>query len=601
MMQDSTFRFQTSISLEGYQKKSDATACLSKAGADAIGMNKMAFYPRSVTVDEFLQYATTGHAFCNIFAFDVNQKYWVTTSTGKHYESYPVYRNGPNKGAMKLSFKSDQFFYGSQAVYVDVDYTRYANVRDYLRTLTYPPTCVYMSYSDGADKGGVVSRRFRMVYVLDQIYGRDEFIRISTAITDQIVLDTAEPMEDDCGKRPSQYMNGVYGNNETYTSYFIYTATDFPQSYDQPSPPQSQGNAGDEDAVVFDEELVREMETMDYDRFMHFHSWQYRYVYRTERPGEWNGIYQLTDEYFLELWYPKERQVDGMHRRRQLFMRACLRRLMYPDIDANTLLFNLYVDRKRFFDNSDGALSINALMTRVKRAMGLTPEQLVAFCSNDIRRCQRTRPKFIVQSGIRTDWGTLSGISKRIRWAELDREYDRSKSVTENAENLDVSLATLYRYCHENFIDTNPERTQMTAREKREAKRLEKARNIERFKDIYDRSLSRRENLVLLEKAGLKMSIGTLQEWIDKYIEPSTEPTSTATLEAIFGGSSQIVFPAPPDFSHWQPTVTGFYDTPVSDWDTPAAKEETNKFQWFREEESPFQNWQPDFSRYYPV
>ena len=115
MMQDSTFRFQTSISLEGYQKKSDATACLSKAGADAIGMNKMAFYPRSVTVDEFLQYATTGHAFCNIFAFDVNQKYWVTTSTGKHFQSYPVYRNGPNKGAMKLSFKSDQFFYGSQA------------------------------------------------------------------------------------------------------------------------------------------------------------------------------------------------------------------------------------------------------------------------------------------------------------------------------------------------------------------------------------------------------------------------------------------------------------------------------------------------------
>ena len=172
MMQDSTFRFQTSISLEGYQKKSDATACLSKAGADAIGMNKMAFYPRSVTVDEFLQYATTGHAFCNIFAFDVNQKYWVTTSTGKHYESYPVYRNGPNKGAMKLSFKSDQFFYGSQAVYVDVDYTRYANVRDYLCTLTYPPTCVYMSFSDNKDKHGIVSRRFRLVYVLDEIVGK---------------------------------------------------------------------------------------------------------------------------------------------------------------------------------------------------------------------------------------------------------------------------------------------------------------------------------------------------------------------------------------------------------------------------------------------
>ena len=55
MIKDSTFRFHTSISQEGYQNKTDATACLSKLGADAIGMNKMAFYRLSVTVDEFLQ------------------------------------------------------------------------------------------------------------------------------------------------------------------------------------------------------------------------------------------------------------------------------------------------------------------------------------------------------------------------------------------------------------------------------------------------------------------------------------------------------------------------------------------------------------------
>lgn len=573
MIKNSTFRFQTNISLESYQKKTDATACLSKAGAAAVGMNKMAFYRMSVTVDEFLQYATTGHAFCNIFSFDPDQKYWVTTSTGKHYQSYPVYRNGPNKGAMKLSFKSDQFFYGSQAVYVDVDFTRYTNVMDYLLTLTYPPTCVYMSYSDGVDKGGVVSRRFRMVYVLDQIYSREEFIRISTALTDQIVLDTAEPMQDDCGKRPSQYMNGVYGNNETYKSNFIYTAADFPQSEDPPaSPPQqSQGSADD---ITFDESLIREMETMDYDRFMHYHSLQYRYVYRTERPGEWNGIYQFTDEFFLELWYPPERQMDGMHRRRQLFKRACLRRLIEPGIDANTLLFNLYVDRKRFFDNSDGVLSLDALMTRVKRAMGLTPEQLVAVCSSEIRRCQRTRPKFIVKSGIRTDWGVLSGIGKRIRWAELDRNYDHSKSVLENADNLDVSLSTLYRYCKERFIDTDPDR-QMTYREKREAKRKAKGIEIERFQSIYDPSLSLRQNLVQLENAGLNMTLGTLARWIEKYIDlpdiADSEPANNACPPSLDLGPLDVSFTVP--FSNWNPTPAD-YGYPVSAWDKPEAREE---------------------------
>ena len=98
MIQDSNFSFHTYVSVEGYTCKTDATACLSKAGADAVGKNKMAFQPKTVTVDQFLQYATSGHAFSNIFAFDPNQKYWVTTSSGKHYESYPVYRVGPNKG-----------------------------------------------------------------------------------------------------------------------------------------------------------------------------------------------------------------------------------------------------------------------------------------------------------------------------------------------------------------------------------------------------------------------------------------------------------------------------------------------------------------------
>lgn len=595
MMQDSTFRFQTSISLEGYQKKSDATACLSKAGADAIGMNKMAFYPRSVTVDEFLQYATTGHAFCNIFAFDPNLKYWVTTSTGKHFQSYPVYRNGPNKGAMKLSFKSDQFFYGSQAVYVDVDYTRYTNVMDYLLTLTYPPTCVYMSYSDGADKGGVVSRRFRMVYVLDQIYGRDEFIRISTAITDQIVIDTAEPMEDDCGKRPSQYMNGVYGNNETYTSYYIYTAADFSQSYDPPSPPQSQGNAGDEDAVVFDEELLKEMGTQGYDEFMHYHSWQYPYVYRTERPGEWNGTYQLTDEGYLQLWYYRERLVDGQNRRRKLFKNACLRRLMYPDIDANTLLFNMYVDFVRFMDNSDHVITLDTLVRKVKRAMAMTREQLLAYCDWEIKYWKENRPKFIVMPGMRTDRGFLSTIAKRIRWAELDRDYDRSKSAAENAENLDVSLTTVYRYCHENYIDTRPA-APLTYREQREMKRKAKASEIERFKEIYDRTLSLRKNRVLLEEAGLKMSLSKLQDWVEKYIEPAAEPVF-ATTPTVSNPSVLYTVPSVGDWT-FSPSP---YGITVSDWDLPEAREETSKYQWFTNDDFPFRNWQPDFSKFHPA
>jgi hypothetical protein len=79
-----------------------------------------------------------------------------------------------------------------------------------------------MSFSDKLDKGGLISRRFRLVYVFDKVLNREEFISVSRAITKQIEIDTGETMFDDCGTRLSQYMNGVYGNNEVYRSYCIY-------------------------------------------------------------------------------------------------------------------------------------------------------------------------------------------------------------------------------------------------------------------------------------------------------------------------------------------------------------------------------------------
>ena len=571
MITDPNFSFHTCISVEGYTCKTDATACLSKAGADAVGMNKMAFKPHKVTVDEFLQYATSGHAFSNIFAFDPNQKYWVTTSSGKHYESYPVYRVGPNKGAMKLSFKSDQFLYGAQAVYVDVDHTRFTAVPDYLDTLTYRPTCVYMSFSDGKAKGknGVVSRRFRLVYVLDQIYRPDDLLRIATGLTEQIVIDTAEPMADDCGERPCQYMNGVYGNNETYKTDIIYTVDDFPQLSEPPSLPPSTQASGPE--IEFDDELVREMEMNDYATVTHYNSWKYPYIYRTERPDEWiDGKYQMTDENYLQLWYHRERLMDGMHRRRNLFINACIRRLICPWIDADTLLYNLYIDRERFFDNSDGVLTLKALMFRVKRAMVMTPEQLRAYCDWEIRYWKVNRPAFIIHPSFKGLRGMASSIAKKIRWEEIDRVYDKSLSLNENLEtnlaDLDISARTLYRYCKERFIDTDPDRPQMTAREKREAKRLEKTRNIERFKDLYDPDLSLRKNKQIMEDAGLEISLTQMRRWIDKYITPATpmdEPPTWGTVPF-----------TPPDFSSWKESMNaGTFGITVSDWDMAAEAE----------------------------
>ena len=362
----SNFKFRVNVSNDYYVKKTDASACLSLAGAKAIKKVKMAFREQDVTVDEFLTYALNGYAFCNLFDFDPDQSYWFETGDGHRYQTTPLYKDGTNKGCMRLVFKSDRFFSGAQTVFVDIDLTRFDSIPEYIDCLTIKPTCVYMSYSDKLEKDRVTSRRFRMVYVFDRIMGKEDLNVISRTITDSIIRDTGEPMKDDCGTRISQYFNGVYDNEESYAFYNIYSRLDFPESLPVIEDVMPDEQSTKKPEVEFDSHLLHDMGSMDYETFMHYNSLKYRYIYKTQK-DEWiDGLYQLTDDSYIQLWWVRERITDGHHRRRTLSKFACLRRLMKPDIDPDTLLFNMYVDLHRFIDNSDGIITIETMKRRVK-------------------------------------------------------------------------------------------------------------------------------------------------------------------------------------------------------------------------------------------
>lgn len=519
MKKDKNFRFQTNVSLDTYRTKKDAISCLSSKGAAAIGKNKMAFKQQSLSTDEFLTLATGGHTFCNLFMYDPTKKYWFQDKEGKWHYCYPEYQNGKNKGGMKLCMKRDEFFEGAQTVFVDIDYTKYDNIRDYVSTLTYQPTCVYMSYSDKQEKSGRVSRRFRLIYVFDKILTKTLFCQISQNISDQIVLDTCEPMDDDCGTRMSQYMNGVYGNNETYTTYNIYSTSDFPTESSNCEITNSISSDTQASSIIFDDKMLNDMGEYTTKDFFHYYSWKYPYQYRIEKP-EWDdNIYQMTDDNYLQLWWYREKQFDGMHRRRKLFKNACLRRLMFPDMTSDAALYNLYLDFVRFFDNSDGVITLDCLIRKVKHAFSMTTDQLIAYCNWEIQYWKEHRPQFIIRPGIPCNLGLIAQIRQRIRWKELNSKYDTHLSVQQNIQNgIDVSLATLYRYCKANQINTNPNK-KTTEAERREAKREEKKRKIEQFKLLYNPSVSVNENKQQMEEYGLKLSIGTIYKWANKYYE----------------------------------------------------------------------------------
>jgi hypothetical protein len=514
-------RFTLNISVESYKTKEDARMCLFSKGAQSIGRVKMAFRECSVTVDQFLNCATNGHTFCALFDYDPLQYYWFEDNLGKKHKSYPVYQKGVNWGAMKLCMKSDRFFKGSQVVFVDIDFTQYRSIPDYLDMLTFSPTCVYMSFSDKLDKGGLISRRFRLVYVFDKVLNREEFISVSRSITKQIEIDTGETMFDDCGTRLSQYMNGVYGNNEVYRSYCIYDYTDFPETQIQSEDTiLSSPITNNEPSPFFDKQLLEDMGRCSYKDFMHKYSKRYQYKYRTELPCWYDGLYQFTNETYLQLWYYKEKVKDGEHRRRKLFRNACLRRLMFPEMDANTALFNLYIDFVRFFDNSDSVIKLDTLVRRVKKAFELSMEKIVEICNWEIQYWRQNRPSFILYPGVKPTRGIISKVKRKITYNAIDSWYDRALSPQENYQsNQSVSLSTLYRYVKDRGIDTHLNKNSPSIREERKQKQTSKQQKISLFKRHYNPSLSIRANQRNLVSYGLELSSSTIQRWKELYID----------------------------------------------------------------------------------
>ena len=523
MTQDENFRFRLTISKEHYECKQDAQACLSSPGAKAINRARIAWMEHEVNISEFLQLATSGYCFCNLFGFDPTQQYKLESKDGKENWAYPVYKKGANKGYMKIQFKADRFFRGAQTIFVDVDYTRFNDVQDYLALLSLPPTCVYMSFSDKKEKGKakIVSRRFRMVYVFSEILDAAEFEHISRNITNHIIADTGEPMEDDCGTRKSQYMNGVFGNDETYRSDYIYSKYDFGSEGKFYEVPVVEDIAATDEEVdeapVFDARLVSDMERLDYQEFMHCYSQRLYYFYRVEKPDWIDGKYQFTEEGYLQLFYYRERVSDGEHRRRKLFQAACQRRLIWPEVDANTLLFNLYIDRERFYDNSDGVITITHLKRKVLKVLQMSMEEIAVYCGFAIEYWKKKRPRIIFRPGLGYSFGLMRWAYKEIRYREIDEQYDPTMSLRENIEaGLDIPQSTLYRYCNERGYKTSPDR-KPSEREERHRARQQK---IDTFLRLYNPHLTSTENMEAMRAEGLELSYRTYMRWKETYIAP---------------------------------------------------------------------------------
>lgn len=557
MIIDKNYNFTLTVSVDGYSGKKESIDCLRNETASQYGKKQMAFYETTMTTDTFMNFALSGHSFSGLYTCEMGKTY--KDNYGHDIKAFYTQKNDYRKGALKMQFKKNEYFKSSQIVYVDVDETRFTSINDYVSVLSQKPSCVYTTFSDNIEKHagkGDISRRFRLVYILDTQLQAETWTAVATAVSEMVKRDTGEDV-DCCGNRITQHMNGSNGS-ETYISYTIYSPFDFdfiqylPQ-YQTPKTIEEnlQDNTSISEEYKLDDRLVKDMEDMDYDAFMKKYSRVYKYIYRTEKPDwEYYGLvdYQETDNDYLQLWFYPEKLVDGEGRRQTIANRAFQLRLISPEADINTILFNLYVFRNKFIDNSDGTITIKVLVNRAKQV----------FIKNDIEKnieeqkkwieyCHKNRPRFITRTSAydKVPQSIINEITQRLNYRDISLYYDKTKTQKENLDilksnGIEVSQSTLSR-----FINERQEFKKTTKKQEKELKKVSKDREIALFKKLYNPNLSARKNAEELEKNGLKISKNKVIKWAKEYIQVEENKTEIAKDNI----NTAISFPELPKFN----------------------------------------------------
>lgn len=420
-----------------------------------------------------------------------------------------------------LTYKSNENFADATTIAVDIDDTDYSSPQEFISRLRFKPTLwhtttSHMQYDEEGICKGV---RFRMIYVLDRPISNFLYFRYCADYLFNIIKHDASKDAmgnnhkvdiDECGNRVAQTMFATNINNtdlivDSGCSNSIYSLGDWgiPSIKSNEFKEYLVDGCGYKTAVnrrdieywlkkIFnyevdwtnntclyelDQKMINEADRLSFEEFKQEYKHYYPIIYRKEKT-EWmctsDGIrYQYCDDDYIELpwigYYNKngERHYykDGEHRRKKLFHRAWLRRVIAPNATPNDILYNLILDRHNYFDNCDGVLSAEWL---AKTAMDVFSHDVSYYIDEYNKQYQYAKEKCAMKKFI-IHWMCKKGaspmhVNKMNKWELIDNVYNRQLSISENLNIINDSdvfdtplqYRTLYRYCESNNIETNP-------------------------------------------------------------------------------------------------------------------------------------------------
>lgn len=532
--------FALNVSRQGYSNKEEVKEALSTKKYS----QKLAFKETELSVVDFISTCSNGYAYCGLFDPKAKTNEWGRLDN-------PFYSDG----SMKMSYKTQEFFKGSQVVFVDIDETGYKNIQEYLDLLSWQPTIVYTTFSDSLE-----DRRFRLVYVFEEVLNKDQYTLAYKMIADRVMNDTEEIIKDNCGALVNQYMNGTEKNAEMHSTNIIYSYNeDIEKEYYSVNKMNEMNynnyinkiinNSNNTDNITSTTDLYHclqktvhleqdttgsydiELDSTFYSRL----KWIFDnpdqpfygdYFYEPELVLQDNEGFQYADinsmssflpeghskymDRYFKLFFHVDTVLDGHKRRKTIYSRMCLRRLMRPEATPEQIAYCAYVDIMKFMDNSDKVFDASFIKRNVKSAFKKSFQEIKDCYAGTIDYAVNNAPKkgyrYYFKKGDYTT-GKLQSAKQMVISNLVMREYDPKMSVKENISYLqsigiDVPERTLYKYIKNAGVDLNDAKTE---------------KQMKIMSLMNDNNCSVRKMKEVLKKEGIKCSNELLRELIKNY------------------------------------------------------------------------------------
>ena len=420
MLANSEYEFTLFVSQKNY---------CSKPSKDE--MHKMRFVPQQLTIESALECATQGKAFCYTFQSDKAD------------------------GSLSVKDKKKENFISTSAIIYDFDDMK-VSMADYINSIQYKPSFAYPTYSDG--KNGL--SRFRLAYVLDEeILGESDFNAVFHAIANanQFVPETKEQGGWDVRSVAQMYF-GTTQDVSTYISNTVYSIDDFepymvPVTVNGTSTKVSPSNNLNRNRDIVDKEFLYNLYHSKYEDFFksYFDSYYPNYSQSLETTltlSENEMWYEYPDDYVAVFRKREGKKVlkwnKGEDRKKKLYITAQMMLHNCPELTIENLIYNLYIERKHYYNNADNKINnqvlVDTAVNAYNRRINLKPSNHSSY---------RVNKEFWSEQGVGVH--QAKGFIRRERRVQEILPYiDSNKTIKENHQMLidngiDISVRTLQR------------------------------------------------------------------------------------------------------------------------------------------------------------